>query len=246
MRTANKNSTSRRRTASLPTSEPEALPASIIAAEDVPPSPMPTRVTARARTLSASPVAPKVIDPRAAKALICGLQGSGKTEYAKHIIKHHGLRVLVFSPHYDDFAREPDNFYYYDGFAPEKIERFLAQAKALCKKGIIDGVLIDEFDMIFRSAFEIGPVATDIIANHRHYNMCVVAITRRPQDVPAYFVESCKFVVCFALQGDNARRKFNSLYSGFGDAVTTMEYTDHRFFVKEVGRVPTLHGAITL
>lgn len=181
-----------------------------------------------------------MIDPREAKVGVFGLQGSGKTYYARELVKRNNLKVLVYSPHRHDFDEEPDNFYFWEGFSVERddVDIFLRYAKRLCQKGVIDGVLMDEFDMLFRNAFELGPTAIDVIANHRHYGMCLIALSRRPQDIPAYFVESCKFLVVFALQGENVRSKLNGIYKGFGDAVLDLDYESHAYLLKQIGKPP--------
>ena len=187
-----------------------------------------------------------MIDPRNHKVSICGLQGSGKTYYAKELVKQNNLKVLVFSPHKHDFENEPDNFYVYEPFSaqPTEIEKFLRYAKELCQKGIIDGVFMDEFDMLFQSNFMIGTVATDVFANHRHYEMAIILITRRPQDVPTKVFEACKFIVAFSLQGENVRKKFNGLYKGMGEEIITLNYDTHEYILKEIARPPVKMGAI--
>jgi hypothetical protein len=177
-------------------------------------------------------------DPRQQKTLVLGLQGSGKTWFARELVKRSNLKVLVCSPHVHDFNDQPEeNFIYYQG-AHLDIERFFKHAIQLCKKGVINGVLIDEFDTIFRNNFDIGAFAVDAFASHRHYNMAIIGISRRPQDIPAYFVESCKFIVSFALQGDNSKKKLNSTFSGFGDLVNNLEYESREYIFKAIGKPP--------
>lgn len=181
-------------------------------------------------------------NPRGAKVSICGLQGSGKTHHAKELVKRQNLKVLVFTPHKHDFEKEPDNFYLYDGFStkPEEVEKFLAYGKRLCQAGIIDGVFMDEFDMYYKNNFEVGDVATDVFANHRHYNMCIIMITRRPQDIPTLVFEASKFIVAYTLQGENARKKFNGIYKGMGDTITELEYESYKYVFKEIGKPPVV------
>ncbi len=182
----------------------------------------------------------KMYNPRGAKVSICGLQGSGKTYHAVQMVIKNNMKVLVYTPHKHDFEKLPDNFYMYDNFSTraEDIEKFLAYAKELCLKGVIDGVFMDEFDMYYKNNFEVGDVATDVFANHRHYKMCIIMITRRPQDIPTVVFESSKFIVAYTLQGENARKKFNGLYKGMGDQITELEYESWTYMFKEIGKPP--------
>ena len=175
------------------------------------------------------------------KIIICGLQGSGKTYFSKKIVRELGLKCLVFSPHRHDFIKEPDNFIFYSNSTKDNIEDFCRQAIQLGKKGLINCVLIDEFDMLFKNNFDVGKNATDIFANHRHYGLAIIGITRRPQDIPTYFVESAKYVVSFSIQGENARKKFNNLYRGMGDMVIEdLTYKNYDFVIKKIAEPPKI------
>jgi len=165
-----------------------------------------------------------MIEPRKTKVTINGLQGGGKSYYAKACVVQNNMKVLVWSPHSHDFDSEPDNFYYLEDYHTVDVDDFFRIAIEMCKRGVIDGVLIDEFEMVFKSNFDIGKHATDAFANHRHYNMCIIGITRRPQDIPAYYFESCEHIICFAIRGENVKRKFNGMISGLGDAIGALPY----------------------
>lgn len=179
-----------------------------------------------------------MINPKNHKITICGLQESGKTYYSKELIKRNRMRVLVVTPHKHDFEREPDNFYVFKEFGAQYMDRIFGKAKDLCKKGLFDGLLIDEFDVLFRNNFDVTEIGSDIFANHRHYQMMLAGITRRPQDIPPYFFESCKFIVSFALQGENVRNKFNRLYKGMGDDILNLNYETHEYLMKEIAKPP--------
>ena len=171
------------------------------------------------------------------KCAILGLQGSGKTYFAKQIVKENNYTVLVYSPHIHDFKDEPDNFIFYkykDFYAD--FERFVEHVIELGKKKEIDGVLIDEFDMLFKSNYDMKRNFTDLVTSHRHYNLFIIGISRRGQDIPTKFLESCKYVVSFALQGGNVRKKFNDLRDGFGEAILNLDYDKHEYAICEIGR----------
>lgn len=173
------------------------------------------------------------------KIMIMGLQGSGKTYYSKQVVKKNNYVTLVYSPHYHDFKDEGDEFIFfkYDDFVKD-FEDFCIYAKELGKKNLIDGVFIDEFDLLVRNNYDIKQNATDLFINHRHYNLFIIAISRRPQDIPAKIFESSKYIVCFTLQGENVKNKFNNLYKGFGDLILNLSYDKHDYIFKEIGHPP--------
>jgi len=179
------------------------------------------------------------------KCVVCGLQGGGKTFYAKEVIRRNNYKVLVYSPHYYEFESENDNFVYFQGF-PANFQNFFYYAKELARKGYIDGVFIDEFDVVFRNNFDINQQIQDIFANHRHYGMFLLGITRRPQDIPSVFMESSAYIISFALQGENVRRKFNGIFKGFGDMVIdNLSYDNYEYAIKQIAMPPKKYPAIT-
>lgn len=173
------------------------------------------------------------------KLMVMGLQGSGKTHYSREIIKRNNYNVLVYSPHQHDFKNEPDNFIYFKFYDFVKdFEGFCKYAIELGKQKLIDGVLIDEFDLILKNNYDLKQNTTDLFINHRHYNVFLIAVSRRPQDIPAKIFESAKYMVCFALQGENVKTKFNNIYKGFGDMILNLNYETHEYIFKEIGKPP--------
>jgi len=178
-------------------------------------------------------------DIRNQKFMVMGLQGSGKTYFSREIIKQRNYNVLVYSPHQHDFKNEPDNFIYFKFYDFVKdFENFCKYAIELGKQKLIDGVLIDEFDLVLKNNYDMKQNTTDLFINHRHYNIFLIAVSRRPQDIPAKIFESAKFIVCFALQGENVKTKFNNIYKGFGDMILKLDYSKHEYIFKEIGKPP--------
>lgn len=174
------------------------------------------------------------------KICVFGLQGTGKTHYSREIVKRNDFKsVLVYSPHRHDFLNEDDRFIFYkfNDFVKD-FEDFCIYARELGKKKLIDGVIIDEADLIFRNNYDLKQNSTDVFINHRHYNIFLMLISRRPQDIPAKIVESSKFIICFALQGANVKNKFNNIFKGFGDLVLTLDFESHEYIFKEIGKPP--------
>ncbi len=179
------------------------------------------------------------LDFKGAKVIICGLQGSGKTTLARELVKK--KRALIYTPHVHEWLDLPDNIIVFkDHKFGAHVDQFIRKAKRLGQRGIIEGVVFDEFDMLFRSNHDIKEAMNDVVINHRHYNLFMVGITRRPQDIPTKVFESSKYIISFALQGGNVRKKFNDLHEGLGDLIKSLSYKDHEFVIKEIGEEPVV------
>lgn len=195
----------------------------------------------RINNFSLGKISPREIRLRKVKNMIFGLQGSGKTFCAKQLCKLQNLKVLVYSPHKHDFMTEPDNFIYftYKDFI-EDFESFILLAIELGKREEIDLVLIDEFDMLFKSGVTRKNFFIDFTANHRHYNLGGLFLARRPQDIDASIVESCEFLIGYSIFGDNVKQKLNRIYKNYGDMVQSLRKGDHKAVVLEIGYPPRL------
>ena len=180
-----------------------------------------------------------VVDFSNQKVIICGLQGSGKTTLAKKMVMN--KRAMVYTPHLDEWEDMPNNIilYKHKNFYSD-IEDFLRLAKKLGKEHKIDGIVIDEFDMIFKSNYDVNKIdiMNDIVLNHRHYNIFLIGITRRPQDIPAKIFESSKYIISFALQSPNAIKKFNEIYPGMGEMIKNLDFYKREFVLKEIAKEP--------
>jgi len=179
------------------------------------------------------------------KQLVYGIQGSGKTHYSKEQIKEHNYTVLCFQVHPKDFEDEPDNFIVYKAsnkdemgnpiYTKEDFDVFCMYGKELAKQGQIDGLLIDEMDLLFQNNWDLSPQFNDLIINHRHQGCFVIGITRRPQDIPAKFVGQTHRHVIFAFDDPLAQKKFNGLYKDLGTNIRSLKYKSYDHYVKEIG-----------
>jgi hypothetical protein len=175
------------------------------------------------------------------KNIVFGLPGSGKTYFSKAKCKEENLTVLVYSPHFHDFKDETDNFIYFKhkDFLND-FDEFLKYAIELGKQKQIDLLLIDEFDMLFKSGKTMTNTFIDFNGNHRHYNLGALFLARRPQDIDASTVEACEFLVGFSIFGDNVKQKLNRIYKGYGEMVQSLTKASHQAVVLEIGSAPKL------
>jgi GTPase SAR1 family protein len=136
-----------------------------------------------------------MIDFKDQKVVICGLQGSGKTYLSKKLVKN--KKVLVFSPHKHDWTDTQVFYYKCKNYNYDDLEIFLKFAEKLAKKNQIEGIVIDEADMYFRSNYDLKQNLNNWVLNHRHIGAFMILITRRPQDIPTKIFESSKFIISF-------------------------------------------------
>jgi len=95
-------------------------------------------------------------------------------------------------------------------------------------------------DMLFRSNSNIDPMSNDMFLNHRHYGKTIIGITRRPQDIPPKFFESCHYIFIFTLDGKNAKDRLNAVYDNMGDMAAKLPYKSYYFIMKKIGEAPVL------
>ncbi|MFW6282549.1 MAG: ATP-binding protein, partial [Minisyncoccales bacterium] len=176
--------------------------------------------------------------------IITGNKGTGKTYYSKQICKKHKYRTLVLTPNEWDFNKEPDNFILIKGFKPsnkEIVEECFNLAIKLAEKNQIDAVIIDEFDLIYRTNTDISDVGTDLIVRQRHFGkdgLAVIGITRRLQDIPAKIYGQALYKVCFAIESPQTHRLLENIYKSFGEQVALLSQEERAFIIKKIGTPP--------
>lgn len=187
------------------------------------------------------------------KFCVFGLQGSGKTVLARHILTQKFKRPLVYCFHEHDWNRVRAYRWHpprdENGFVTnmeEDFKEFIKQGIILGRRKKIDLIMIDEADMFFQSNFQVREYMNDLVLNHRHYNVAVGFVSRRPQDIPTKIVESCKAGFYFALEGDNVLKKLKNISPKLMEEVMQLQHGDHHFLVKEIGKQPVKHKPIPL
>lgn len=185
------------------------------------------------------------------KSCIIGIQGSGKTQLAIYLAKNHFKRPIWYLMHLDDAKNLSNNVQVITA-----IKQNLAELNTVCEAAIklgkekkIDCVIIDEMDMFINNNSDLTkyPHINDLVINHRHYNLAVIGITRRPQDIPTKFFESCEHIFVFALpNSDNIDRKMGALDRNFPDMIQKLQKDNHNFIHKRIGEAPRLKQPIPI
>ena len=174
------------------------------------------------------------------KILVCGLQGSGKTYFVKHLLNSKLWKKPIFYVvNKDDGYKDITGIYTYTPKAPiTEFKTFIKFVYNLIQERKIDCLVIDEADLFFSNNFEINSFDefNDIILNHRHFKLNIVLITRRPQDLPTKIVESCKHIYIFSLEGANALKKFEDIQKNLSLEIRKLDYNKHNFVYKEIAK----------
>lgn len=174
---------------------------------------------------------------------IIGIQGTGKTFFARKLLQY--FKAAFVYRITADFDNEPDNVFLFEQTDKYRdLDFFLMQCKRLGQKKIIDAFVIDEFDLFATEARLEQGLLNELVTMHRNYNLSFVWLSRRPQDIPSKVFESSHFVVVFKIEGPSAIRKLTELHPKFAELMPLLDFDRHNFIVKELGKEPVLCGPL--
>jgi len=174
------------------------------------------------------------------KVLVAGLQGSGKTYLAKKIIKDSGLRTLVYTPHGDEWDKSDDVYLVKPDDFINDFEEWCKFVKVNAEEGKISCFMIDELDLIFKHHFDSSPVFRDLVINHRHYDLRIIGVTRRIQDIPTNIYNTFEVLCLFKIEAPQVKDLLNRYHEGLGDMVYNLDFEKHEFVVKKIGQAPKI------
>lgn len=177
------------------------------------------------------------IDLKEKKFTITGLQGTGKTQIAKALSQKYDS-PQVFTPHPEDYTDVKTTVYNPNANEIKKEFEFWIKTMKRDKENI-DLLIIDEADMLFEGQEALGELK-DIVINHRHYNMSLMFITRRPQDIKSSFFEQCEYNLIFIIESPLAKKKFRQIDERIIEKMKELEYGKHKFVFKKIGEKPKI------
>ena len=181
------------------------------------------------------------------KIAIFGVTGSGKTFFARRLLRFYRSPV-IYTVHKEDFIGAEDRGHLY---VPPKenvltdLDLVIERTMQLAKEGKVDALFIDEADMFFQSNMSMSPAFSDLNINHRHYGLALILISRRPQDMATRYVESCHYTFIFKLEGANAIQRFKEIDPRIVPLLSQVTYQKHNFVVKEIGEPSYLNDPLT-
>lgn len=187
------------------------------------------------------------IEFKGCKICIFGLQGGGKTFFVEHYLLNKFNHPVIYLMHKEDFSERGNHI---ETIIPKDEEgnvdtsmKTLNQTAKVIKeraiKGEIDVFVIDEADLFIPKDFrrlQRYSYFHDLIINHRHYNISLIFITRRPQELPTVITEQSAHYFIFHIAGKNVKNHLNMIYDGLGDlASEKLSRNEHNFIHLEFG-----------
>lgn len=183
------------------------------------------------------------MDLKEKKIGVFGINGSGKTYFVRRLLQNFKAPLVYRIT--DDFDNEPNNVkifkptdYYQD------LDLFLHTAKSWGRAKKIDCVVLDEFDLFTGRFIEQGSPLNELIALHRHDNLSMIFISRRPQDVPAKVYQNLHHLFVFATEGTGAVKNLRELHPDFEVLLPQVSLERHNFVYKQHGMPPALCAPI--
>lgn len=187
------------------------------------------------------------------KVVLTGIQDSGKTYVAKQLARQF-KKPIIYAVHGYEWEDAPDKVevriptdYSLEKFN-EFCKRIISEIKQTDSYGkdkktkTYDALFIDEFDYFFSNNVDITKFQwiNDLYINHAHYNITLIGITRRVQDIPTKFFESSRHRFIFAVEGENAERKIMGMHQKMAEFLPKCSVENHWFIYHKVGHEPIL------
>jgi hypothetical protein len=94
--------------------------------------------------------------------------------------------------------------------------------------------------VFFQSHLQNLPVFSELVFRNRHIGkgVTLIAITRRPQNIPTKYYEIFEHLVGFTIESTNVIQKLNEIYPNLGDMVKNLPYKSYQFVWKSIGKKP--------
>ena len=160
--------------------------------------------------------------------MIFGLQGSGKTILAKHILRQ-AKSHLVYDPldEYSAFTRYVPQ----DRYSVPELDMFIMRLGLRTKPRLL---VIDEANKYVRpKPAPLPKGVAELNDFSRHHDIAWLAVCRRPTQFHSDVTELAHYVFAFRLPGRNDRRFFDDMGAGLGSVVATLK--PYHFLVIEQG-----------
>lgn len=187
------------------------------------------------------------------KTVIVGLNGSGKTEFGKYLVAKSFKRAVWVLVNNDDLKDMPKNVSVVistDSLNRTKeLDGIVKSVIELAKEGKVDGLIIDEADLFLGDNHEVmrSPHVRDLIVLQRHHGLGIIAMSRRPQDLPTKLYETADNVIIFASRNsDNVDKKLKAIDRELPAMVQKLKKGDFKFIVSTIGEKPILFNRISL
>lgn len=171
---------------------------------------------------------------------ILGLQGSGKTELAKHLLRQ-TTQHLVY-----DVLQEYTEFRRYIPEDRNSADELTECVQMLVVKKLKPSLfIIDEANRFCPAKPRLLPLGIAELNDwSRHMGLAWGTICRRPVQLHSDLMELAHCLFIFVLKGKNDRLYLDSILPGLGDKVASLP--DYHFAVVNENRNVSLHSPIDL
>lgn len=174
--------------------------------------------------------------------VIFGLKGSGKTELAKYLASKFKNQAFI----YDTLSEYPDEPF--DSYRPKSrnsVKELEAVTRLIMRSREYRLYVIDEANKHCPSKPHPLPQAiADLNDWHRHYDLAIGYIARRPVQLNQDLTELASYIFIFTLPGKNDIAYLNDIKAGLGDAAR--ELPEYHFIVVGPNRDFKVHSPIPL
>jgi len=173
---------------------------------------------------------------------IFGLQGSGKTTLAKYILRQFGDSgwVIDVLDEYAGFNRYVMQDRDYSG-----IDELNAAIYFILNKYKPKLLIIDEANRYCKPKRPLPEAVGHLNDFHRHYDLAIGFISRRPAQLHTDLVELAHYLFIFRLVGKNDRFYLESLKEGLSDAVLQLPQYSFVFYNRETGEIRVMKVPIS-
>lgn len=166
---------------------------------------------------------------------IFGLQDSGKTTFAKWVIKQFSNHfVYDIMDEYQGFNRYVASFRGEPEAEPEFDEA--TRSFVLAHKEKIEMYVIDEANRVHNKYVLRGSLL-ELNDSTAHYEMALGIIARRPEQVHTDLVDLAHYIFVFHSDGHRTTNLLNDIHEGLGDAAIMLGQFEYLMYEKGSGKI---------
>jgi len=185
------------------------------------------------------------------KTTIVGMNGTGKTEFAKYLARNVYERPAWVLVNEDDYRNMPKNVLsvLLNDTSGKELNQTLGTLFELAKENKIDAVVVDELDLFATNDSDLDkyPNLNKFVVLQRHSNVALVGVGRRPARIPTTMFETSDNIIIYpSLNSDNTEKKLKSLHRELPEMHQQMRKGDYRYIAFEPGHEPKLKNPIPL
>lgn len=181
------------------------------------------------------------------KICIIGMQGAGKTELVKKLVKQF-KKPLVYGVYPEEWKNEDVVIYKPSDFSINAFEKFSFDLIQLqTKNKTYDCLIIDDADLFFnKNSLSLFPNINRLIISQRQLKLSLIFISKRPQNLSTKIYENSDYIFIFAVEGVNVKKYLLNLHDEMINLLGFLSREKHNFILKEIGKEPILYSSLKI